>query len=268
MGVDGSAGAIGALQWAAAEAQRHQAELTALLAWSFLDQPDGTFVPDFDPSTAHAALERWLAEAALPVAATATAVCDLPVSALVDASSSGDLVVVGSRGRGGFAGLLLGSVSTAVAERALCPVAVVRGQGHPTGPVVVGVDGSAQGRRALAWAVAEATTRGVPLDVVHTWSATFATPVLGLPAVIPLVHAEEAAERVLTDALGSVDLGGIVVHRHLVEGTPAGVLVERSRTAGVVVVGSRGRGGLTSVLLGSTSRHLLHHAEGPVVVVR
>lgn len=265
--MDGSEGALAAVRWAAREAQDHGASLTALLAWNLLGQPGGTFVPDFDPADALDALRGWLTATALPIEVESAIACDLPVSALVEASASADLVVVGSRGRGGFKELLLGSVSSGVAERALCPVAVVRGSGHPTGPVVVGIDGSVHAHRSLQWAANEARVRGVPLELVHAWSGG-AAPVFGLPLVVSLPHAEEAAEHVLTEAMAAVDLNGVVVHRHLVEGTPAGALVNLSRTASVVVVGSRGRGGLTSILLGSTSRHLLHHAETTVVVIR
>lgn len=265
--MDGSAGARAALVWAAREAQLHGATLTALLAWSFLEQPVGGFRPDFDPDDAVAALREWVDDAALAVEVECTVVCDLPAAALLEAAASADLLVVGSRGLGGFKELLLGSVSSAVAERAVTPVAVIREPEHPDGPVVVGIDGSATAVRSLQWAADEARARGVPLEVVHAWYAS-APPVVGMPMVVPLEHADLAAEHRLTEAAEAVDLTGITVERLALEGTPAGVLVDRSRTASMVVVGSRGRGGLTAVLLGSTSRHLLHHAAAPVVVVR
>lgn len=267
VGMDGSDGARHALAWAAREAELHGATLTALLAWTLLGQPGDGFRPDFDDADALAALQQWVADAALPVEVACDVVCDLPTSALLEAGASADLVVVGSRGRGGFKGLLLGSVSSNVAERSPTPVAVVRETGHPAGPVVVGVDGSANAVRALGWAADEARARGVPIEVVHVWTRG-AAPVLGLPVVVPLQDAELAAEHELTEALSSADLTGLEVHRHAIEGTPAGVLVDRSTTAGVVVVGSRGRGGVTAILLGSTSRQLLHHAAAPVVVIR
>ena len=267
VGMDGSDGARGALVWAAREAELHEASLTALLAWSLLGQADGAFSPDFGDAEARAALQAWVTDAALPVEVDCEVVCDLPASALLEAAAAADLLVVGSRGLGGFKELLLGSVSTVVAERSVAPVAVVREAERPDGPVVVGVDGSANGARALQWGAAEARARGVPLELVHAWNSPV-SPIVGLPLVVPLDGLEEAAEHELDRAAEAVDLTGLVVERHAAEGTPAGVLVDRSRTAGVVVVGSRGRSGLTAVLLGSTSRHLLHHAAAPVVVVR
>jgi nucleotide-binding universal stress UspA family protein len=267
VGIDGSDGATSALRWALHEASVHNASLKALYAWNLLGQP-GTFTPDFDEEHARRVLEGWIAAVPSSVAVELYVICDLPASALIEASAENDLVVLGSRGLGGFKGLLLGSVSSAVAERALSAVAIVREtEVHPLGPVVVGVVGSTTAHRSLEWAANEARARDVSLEVVHAWSGAPA-PVVGLPTVLPLAQLEEAAEHHLTEAMGSVDLGGLVVHRHVVEDTPAGALVRMSASAAVVVVGSRGRGGLTSILLGSTSQHLLHHARCPVVVVR
>jgi nucleotide-binding universal stress UspA family protein len=267
VGIDGSESAAAALRWAAQEAQLHGASLTAVMAWTLLGQPADAFTPTYGFDEAIGTARDHVRRAAIPVEADVVAPCDLPAAALVDACADADLVVVGSRGRGGFRSLLLGSVSAAVAERAPCAVCVVRGTGHVAGPVVVGVDGSVQSERSLRWAVDEARLRGVSLELVHAWEGASA-PAFGLPAVVPLPHAEEAAEHRLTEVMRELDLQGVVVHRHLAEGSPAGVLVDWSEIASVVVVGSRGRGGLASVLLGSTSRHLLHHASCPVVVVR
>lgn len=269
VGMDGSDGARTALHWAAHEAKMHEASLTVLLAWNLLGQPGDDFSPTFDQDDALAALEGWLADLWLSpgVDVKPEVVCDLAASALVEASSDADLVVVGSRGLGGFKELLLGSVSAAVAERASAPVAVVRDTGMLGGRVVVGVDGSTHSLRALRWAAEEARVRQTPLEVVHAWAGS-ASPVFGIPFAVPTQHAETAAEHALTKAIESVDLSGLIVHRRAAEGTAAGVLVEMSSSAAVVVVGSRGRGGLTSILLGSTSRSLLHHAVCPVVVIR
>ena len=265
VGVDGSAGARSALVWAAREGVLHGASVTAVLAWTLLGQPGAEFRPDYCEDDALAALQAWVRDAALPVEVECRVVCDLPASALLEAD--GDLLVVGSRGLGGFKGLLLGSVSSVVAERSMAPVAVVREAANPNGPVVVGVDGSSTAVRSVQWAADEARVRGVPLVLVRAWTATRA-PVLGLPFVVLPEHAAEAAEHQLASAVEGVDLTDLTIERHAVEGTPAGVLVDHSLTAALVVVGSRGRGGLTSILLGSTSRHLLHHAAAPVVVVR
>lgn len=267
VGVDGSPGARAALEWAAREAKLHDASLAAVLAWSFLGQPTEQFSPFFGQEDARAALRTWVDDARLPVEVDCEVVLDLPAAALLEAGADADLLVVGSRGLGGFRELLLGSVSSVVAERSVSPVAIVRAAQHPEGRVVVGVDGSANSVRSLRWAADEARARGVALELVHAWTG-MVSPIVGLPLVVPLDDLEKAAQHELARTAEAVDLTGLEVVRHVVEGTPAGVLVDRSRSAGVIVVGSRGRGGLTAVLLGSTSRHLLHHAAAPVVVVR
>jgi nucleotide-binding universal stress UspA family protein len=268
VGTDGSDGATGALRWAVREAAIHDASITALHAWSLLGQPPGEFDPRFDQRQALDALRRWLRSVPSEVPVEPRVACDLAAPALVEASATADLVVVGSRGLGGFKELLLGSVSSAVAERAQCPVAVVRdAAAHPLGPVVVGVDGARTDRHVLRWAADEARARGVPLEILHAWFGSPSLP-LGLPVPIPRAELEAAAERTVTLAMASADLRDLTVHRLVVEASPAAALVQRSDAAALVVVGSRGRGSLTSILLGSTSRHLLHHAHCPVVVVR
>ena len=180
VGVDGSTDADAALRWAVSEAGLHEATLAALLAWSYLDQHHTSKAEAFDPAygeddareTLLAALERvGAADSVEPLV-----VCDLPDRALLDAGRDADLLVVGARGHGGFAGLLLGSVSERVLEHAPCPVALVRleDSGSPDRPVVVGTDGSDTGATALRWAAAEARARRSRLQVVHAWQLPYA----------------------------------------------------------------------------------------------
>lgn len=108
----------------------------------------------------------------------------------------------------------------------------------------------------------------MPLEIVHAYDGL---QLLTLPApmVLPLPQAGEAiAGAVLTRAIEATDLGGVSVHRLPVHGSPATVLVERSASAGLVVVGSHGRGELSAFLLGSVSRSVLHRSAAPVVIVR
>jgi nucleotide-binding universal stress UspA family protein len=120
---------------------------------------------------------RWLREAeqaarstsAEPLEVTADLRVAHPVELLVHDSAGSSLVVLGSRGLGGFTELLVGSVAVGVAARAATPVAVVRGDAAASGPVVVGVDGSPLSESALAYAYAAADAYRVPLVAVHTW---------------------------------------------------------------------------------------------------
>lgn len=190
---------------------------------------------------------------------------------LLAESSAAELVVLGSRGLGGFAGLLLGSTAVQVSAHADCPVLVIRGEVPASGPVVVGVDGSELSEQAVAFAFAEASRRDTELIAVHAW--LYPTPV-GPGDILPLVYDldafREQEERVLAESVAgwSERYPEVTVRQRLVRGSPGGALVEQSRTAQLVVVGARGRGALGGLLLGSVSHAVLHHAESPVAIVR
>lgn len=146
------------------------------------------------------------------------------------------------------------------------------------GTVVVGVDGSPQSRAALRFAAEEARLRGARLVAVHAWAYMPPAPV-GEPGMIPVpvgdyagqLEAERAAaeaelERALADAFPEGP--PVEVERRVVEGDPAHVLEQEAEHADLLVVGSKGRTGLASVLLGSVTRHVVDHARCPVVVVK
>jgi nucleotide-binding universal stress UspA family protein len=184
------------------------------------------------------------------------------------------MVVLGDRGRGGFAGLLLGSVATAVSAHASSPVVVVRGDvsADPrTGPVVVGVDDSPDGRAAVSAAFAEAAARGVGLVAVRAWAPPATWHCLSRPRHDDAIEEMETAERRLLSDVVEPGRGAhpdVTVTLHLPETSASDALVSASRDAQLVVVGSRGRGGFRGLLLGSVSQQLLHHAHCPVLVVR
>jgi nucleotide-binding universal stress UspA family protein len=139
--------------------------------------------------------------------------------------------------------------------------------------IVVGVDHSAGARAALVFAEEEARLRGATLRVVHAWqygyigSAGFEG---GVPALGgDLKEMQAAAKAALEATLDQAQLGpGVEIEQHVVQGAPAGVLVDESRGADLLVVGSRGHGGFAQLLLGSVSQQCAHHAECPVVIVR
>jgi nucleotide-binding universal stress UspA family protein len=207
-------------------------------------------------------------------------------SALIEASHDATLVVVGSRGRGGFAGLSIGSVAAQTAAHAACPVMVIRpvieGDTEPltdtsdraavaSGPVVVGVDGSSTSTDAVEFAFEEASLRGVTLVAMHVWWQ-LPTHDLGpdLPIRMDLPEAIEEDKRLLASMLGDwpAKFPDVPVELRPVQSmTPSRELIEASRDAGLVVVGSRGRGGFTGLLLGSVGRDLVGHAYCPVAVV-
>ena len=140
--------------------------------------------------------------------------------------------------------------------------------------IVVGVDQSEQARQALRFALEEAKLRHAKLRVVHAWQYG-AIGAAGVESFYPAVGADvsevrEAAEQALEQTLRESlpDTDSVEIERRVVEGRPAGVLVNESRDADMLVVGSRGHGGFTELLLGSVSQQVSHHAACPVVIVR
>ena|SRR5438270_2245957 len=135
--------------------------------------------------------------------------------------------------------------------------------------IVVGVDESEGARRALSWAVHEAALRGAELVVVHAWQFPAAAYVPYVPSSSITIGAmEEMAEKMLAEMEASIDMPPHVCIRHvLVEGPPAAKLLKEAKDAALLVVGTRGRGGFTGLLLGSVSQHCVHHAPCPVVLL-
>jgi nucleotide-binding universal stress UspA family protein len=136
--------------------------------------------------------------------------------------------------------------------------------------IVVGVDGSESAAKALRWAAEEARLRDATLVVLHAWHFVYGGgPELVLPA--PNIEDVEAdARTVLHDIVKEAedDLAGLLVEERVVHGDAGGALVAASAAADVVVIGSRGRGGVAGLLLGSVSQHVAHRATCPVVIVR
>lgn len=274
IGVDGSEGGATALRWAVREAEVRAGAVVAVLAWGYLDQKHAVAGADFNPEYGQGEAEGALTaalEAALPAEQVAeierVVVADLAHSALLETATAEDLLVVGARGLGGFAGLLLGSVSRKVLAESTGPVAVVRDGGTPDGPVVVGVDGSGPGARALTWAIDESRARGVALRAVHAWTAPF---VGGYPfgaATFDPALVEQGARQLLEETIADADTTGVEVQPVLTLSSGAGALISEAAGASLVVVGSRGRTGLTRLLLGSVSHQVVEHSPGPVVVV-
>lgn len=136
--------------------------------------------------------------------------------------------------------------------------------------VVVGVDGSEGSRRALRWAAAEANVRKDALELVHVWERPQAYAPLGLGAYpIDPEPIHDTARDLLGDLVAEAKelAPDVEVRGELVEAAPAHGLLEAARTADLLVVGSRGLGGFTSLLLGSVSQQVVHHAPCPVVIV-
>jgi nucleotide-binding universal stress UspA family protein len=193
--------------------------------------------------------------------------------AILDAAEPGDLVVVGSRGHSTFAAAVTGSTCQQVATHANTSVLVVQGRPDPgDGPVVVGHDGSAGANGMLEAAFAAAAARKTGLTVIRAFHR--ASPVLPADAPPPKVFNPRTAQAALTEELTrltgplSDKYPDVDVKIVVADGDAAQLLVDASHRAQLVVVGSRGHGGFTGLLLGSVGMHLIHHAHSPVLVAR
>lgn len=285
VGIDGSGTASGAVRWAAREAARRGTTLRIVYADVFalpvLPELPGVPWPQAHRTAVRAEVEGWLAAAAEAadqespgVVVRTASVPGTPGSVLVEESGDAAVVVVGDRGLGGFTGLMAGSVAVAVAAHGHSSTAVVRGgyERGPSagiGPVVVGIDGSPHTRVLLAHGFERAMTLNVPLHVVHTWHLT-GIETRWMRVGPPTGEIQDAEERLMSEQLAgwSERYPDVAVHRFVAEGSPSKALLEHAAEAELVVVGARGRGGFTGMLLGSTSQALIHHAPCPVLVVR
>jgi nucleotide-binding universal stress UspA family protein len=279
VGVDSSAPSRSALRWAAAEAARRGTRLRIVHAYhSHWPQAayNGEQAEKVATIEARKVFDAAVAEARQHAPAAEVIggyVLSGAAAALLEAAESGDLVVVGSRGHSQFAATFAGSTCQQVAFHATASVTVVRGRADTAaGPVVVGFDGSAASEPALGTAFEEAAARGCGLTVVRVYRP--GTPAWPADADPPDVFNPQTVRTALTDELGRIlqplvdKYPNVPVERRVHGGDAAQVLVEASREAQLIVVGSRGHGGFVGLLLGSVGMHLLHHADCPVLIAR
>jgi nucleotide-binding universal stress UspA family protein len=276
VGVDGSAGSEHALQWAVDEAHARHLDVDVLHAWS---QPVSVYPADLyaEPDAHRVAGARLLAHALGTVdsadAGTSIAgrlVQEDAASALLDAAVDAELLVVGTRGRGGFTGLLLGSVSRTCLHLASVPLVVVPPMwtGRGTRRIVVGVDGSEPSREALGWAVAEATAHGAGLQVVNVYDLAPLMPPLGAPMPPANEVVDKSSQALLEEMTAdAAEHSGVDIDLVPANGPTARTLLDAARDADLLVVGSRGLGGLRRLLVGSVSQQCVHHSTCPVAVI-
>jgi nucleotide-binding universal stress UspA family protein len=280
VGVDGSPSALDAVAWAADECARHGLPLRLVHAY-FLP---ATGYPNMivNASEVLVALDAqgrlWLDEAEVAARLIAPGITvqtslfsGMAIPVLVEESANAKTVVVGSRGLGGFTGLLVGSTTAALTAHARCPVVVVRNRTAAEGPVVVGVDGSPASESAIGFAFEAASVREAPLTAVLSWTdALVESAIHAVRLSTDWSEVEAEQQRLLAERMAGWQekYPDVVVERVVVRDRPVHALMRAAQHARLLVVGSRGRGGFTGMLLGSTGQALVHHAPCPVAVVR
>lgn len=284
VGVDGSAESKVAVDWAARQAAMHHESLTivhalnppAVVAFPEIPMPSGYL--EWQQEEGRVLLEQLIpvaqeaaSSASQSIQITAEMVSGPVVPALVNLSKEAKLVVVGNRGRGAVARLVLGSVSTGLVHHSHCPVAVIHDH-DPTAdqpaksPVVVGIDGSPASELATEIAFKEASLRGVDLVAIHAWSDVGVFEFLGTD----WSTFQTLGEQTLSERLSGWQerYPSVTVHRVVVADRPARQLLEQAESAQLVVVGSHGRGGFAGMVLGSVSTAIVQGAGVPVIVAR
>ncbi|MCC5033857.1 universal stress protein [Streptomyces sp. WAC 00631] len=277
VGVDGSPSGLEAVEVAAREAAYRNRPLRVVHAfvWPSTHMPLGAVEGDlrYEAKRIVAEAEERARATAPEVEAGGEVVTGEALTVLEEESRSAALMVVGSRGLGGFTRLLIGSVAGQLAAHSHCPVLVVRGRTDGTGPVLVGVDGSPAGEAALDFAFEAAAARETGVVALHAWSE-WSVPVpppedKSAPYAYEPGMLKADEERLLAESLaGWRDrYPDVPVEHRLVRGRAREALVEASEEARLLVVGKRGRGGFAGLLLGSVSQAATQHAHCPVVVV-
>ncbi|GAB3744084.1 universal stress protein [Amycolatopsis oliviviridis] len=269
-GVDGSEAALRAVRWAAGEAVRSERPLRLVHA----SAPPSHDYPNLEVTAAEIREAMWATgarrlEIAAAVARTSEPTLEIEAEArtgdprvlLVEESWRAAVVVLGSRGLTGGGRLLLGSSGLALAVHGHCPVIVVRGGRTRSGPVLVGVDDWGGSAAAVRFAFQEASTLGVPVTVLKTWSG--ADP-------DGTVTAHEYFLRPLEKQIDRVaaEFPAVVSECLVVRGRPGRVLMEYGERAGLIVAGTRGHSGFGGLMLGSVGLEQPGFAPCPVAVVR
>ena len=281
VGVDGSRESDAAVRWAAGEAVLRDLPVTLMhvvapivVSWP-VRYLESSYVESQEANAQHVieqAQKTLLASVgnSKPPTVRVQIRHDGIVTELAAASAQATIVVVGSRGMGPVGGAVLGSVSRSLLNHARCPVTVVKADtARPSSkrpPVLLGIDGSPASEAATAFAFDEASRRGVDLVALHAWSDVGIFPVVGMD----WHQYEDEGHEVLGERLAGwqEQYPDVTVRRRIVCDRPARWLIDESRRSQLVVVGSRGRGGVSGMLLGSVSTAVAESATAPVTVVR
>ncbi len=281
VGIDGSDDANHALSWATSHALGRASCLQLVTSWlapvtgpALADATAGA--PAFDRELLTGGAQRLVdvaADSIAPIAGVAVEAVIAhggPSAVLLDAAERADFLVVGSRGRGGFKRLLLGSTSTQCATHATGPTVVVpaAARTEPTADIVVGIDGSDNSIAALGWALTFAQP-GTRVEALSVWDVS---PIAVGADQFFFPEATDLAEERFHHLVDTVVCRHTVapdvhVERTFTTGTPRRELADRSESTDLLVLGARGHGAIGAALIGSVSTWSLHHASAPTVIV-
>lgn len=288
VGIDGSEQGYGALKWAVAEARRRKVPVRLVTAYSLPVFTGAGFDAGYSVIDEEA-LTEGVAQILDEAVSRLGNVDDVELRSsvqtgdatgvLIELSKKAELIVVGSRSHGSFLGRLLGTVSTSLPGHSHCPtVAVPASYGEAiekdpsilerAGEIVVGSDGSDEARSAMLAAAEEAQRRGVKLVLVNAL-APYTGALNWVPAAVDFeaMYREIATlQRQAAEWIRSY-YPELEIEFRLIDGSPVQVLLEAGKDAGLLVVGTRGRGNVAGSILGSTSQGVLHHTKVPLMVV-
>ena len=276
VGVDGTANDEEPLQVAIAQARRHHRPLHVLHATAVGIVP---WTPErLDKQRVITATCVEHARGVAPdLEVSSSTVVDDQSAALVTASRTASLVVMGTGRLGRVGSVVLGATTGKVASHAHCPVMVVpdawRARDAQPGdarPVVVAVDDDEHSQPALDWGFAEASARMAPLVALHAWWWDEPGPLSSAIEWDDESKSAAESQRVMMSEMlagWQEKFPDLEVRTEFTRGETTAVLEEASGDAQLLVVGTRGRGGFAGLLLGSVSARALHHSRCPVVVV-
>jgi len=279
VGMDGSEGSVKAARWAVREARARGRgiTLTHAIMPTTASSAFGISAPprlDLIDDLRNGSIEHLTRIAADLDCTDVDVVVEIgtPSALLLTASDTADVLVIGSRGRGGFAALLLGSVGSQVASHSSCPVIVMRDDPRlDAQEIVVGLDGSSHSVAALDFAFDEASRHGFLIVAVHAWDVPSfdVTITPDGPVPLPLEHSADNEARLTAKILAGYteQYPDVDVVEHLVRASAVHALLKAATNAAMIVVGTRGRGAALGALLGSTSNAVLHKAKVPVAIV-
>jgi nucleotide-binding universal stress UspA family protein len=282
VGYDGSEHSTVAVDWAAAEAVSRGVPLTLVAATTIPLEGMRFGGTVLTPDAIDSLIDRLHEATTLQADQVRAAHPGLDVqvkvalgsatSVLMESSDSADLVVVGSRGMGGFRGLLVGSVGVQVATNATCPAVVIRDAPAESAlTIVVGVDGSELSLAALDFAFAMADRRGWGVRAVHAWEVP-TYEVLAVPTGPPAIDLDEfeaGEQRAFAESLAGLRerYPSVPVEERIIRGQAAREILEASADAAMIALGTRGRGEFLGAVLGSVSQGVLHRAKVPVAII-